>query len=421
MEKLEWYTEKRKVKDLIPFEYNPRILTDERKEKLRRSLERFNLAEIPAINKDNIILAGHQRVKVMLELNMGEDVIDVRVPNRMLSETEMKEYNVTSNISVGFWDLDILDEAFADIDLLGLGLDVSAIDIPEPDLSRFQKEEEFEFDPEPPSDPVTVKGDIYEFKSLAKGLIHRVHCADSTRIEDWHKTMDSKQADLLLTDPPYNVDYTGGTKEKLKIENDSMSDSDFFSFLEAFYSCAFTYLSEGSPFYIFHADSEGANFRRALTKVGFKLAQCLVWVKNTMVMGRQDYHWMHEPILYGWKLGSAHNWYSDRKQKTVLTFDKPMRNAEHPTMKPLDILEYLIGNSSKAKDLVVDGFLGSGSTLIACEKSLRNCFGHEMGANYCDVIVRRWVKYMIDNNNEFEVLRNGSLLNQKQLNEFTEQ
>lgn len=419
MEPINWTTEKRKVKDLIPFEYNPRILTQERREKLRKSLERFNLAEIPAINKDNIILAGHQRIKVLLDLGRGDETIDVRVPDRLLTELEMKEYNITSNVPVGFWDIDVLESVFSDIDLMELGLDISTIEIPEPDLSFLIEEDEEEFEPTLPEHPTSKQGDLYELKSVFKNITHRVHCGSSTSMDDWKKTMNGQLAQLLLTDPPYNVDYTGGTKKKMKIENDSMSDSDFYNFLFDFYSNVLEVISPGAPFYIFHSDNEGANFRKAMIDSGFKLSQCLIWIKNSMVLGRKDYQQQHEPILYGWKLGAAHTWYSDRKQKTILSFDRPIRNAEHPTMKPLDILEYLIGNSSKRGDIVVDGFLGSGSTLIASEKQWRMCYGNELDTHYCDVIIRRWIQYMTDNDLQYEVYRNGIKLEKNQLDDFT--
>lgn len=408
---IEWHTEKRKVIDLIPYNYNPRKLTSERLDKLKKSLTKYNLAEIPVINTDNIIIAGHQRIKVLMELGRGEELIDIRVPNRTLTETEFKEYNIVSNVSVGYWDVDILEEAFADIDLLDLGLDISAIEIPAdlmPDI--FKQEEESEFDVTPPKNPVTVFGDVYELNSKQKDITHRVICGDSTKSEDYAKLLNGKLFDLVVTDPPYNVNYQGGTKDKLTIKNDKMSNDDFYTFLYLFYQESFLNSRTGAPIYVFHADSEGANFRAAFKESGYKLAQCLVWVKNSLVMGRQDYHWKHEPILYGWKEGAAHSWYSDRKQTTVLEFDKPLRNGDHPTMKPIEIIVYLIKNSSKQKDIVGDLFLGSGSTLIGCEQTWRCCFGIELDPIYVDVDIKRWLQYMLDNGLEFEIKKNGEIL-----------
>jgi DNA modification methylase len=412
---LEWHTEKIKVKDLVPCEYNPRKITPERLQKLKNSLEKYNLAEIPAVNTDMMIIAGHQRVKVLMDLDRGEEFIDVRVPNRTLTEQEFKEYNVVSNVSVGYWDVDILEECFADVDLLDLGLNLDEITIPEdivPD--DLKEEEESEVDLTPPKDPISITGDVYDLISKQKKLHHRVMCGDSTNSEDYSKLLGGAQFDLIVTDPPYNVNYEGGTKDKLKIQNDKMDNDSFYTFLYLFYQESFLNSRPGAPVYVFHADSEGANFRNALKDSGFKLAQCLIWVKNSLVMGRQDYHWKHEPILYGWKEGAAHSWYTDRKQTTVLEFDRPTRNADHPTMKPVEIINYLIKNSSKQKDIVGDLFLGGGSTLISSEQTWRNCYGMELDPIYVDVDIRRWLSYMTDNNLDFEIKKNGNSLSKEE-------
>ena len=209
-------------------------------------------------------------------------------------------------------------------------------------------------------------------------------------IADVERLMDGKQAALIVTDPPYNVSYTGKTKDALKIENDSKSDEDFYQFLYDVHVNLFAMAEPGAGIYVFHADLEGLNFRKSLIESGFKLAQCCVWVKQTLVMGRQDYHWQHEPVLYGWKEGAAHHWYSDRKQTTLWAFDRPTRSTEHPTMKPVNLIEYPIGNSSKPGDIVLDLFGGSGTTMIACEKTGRKARLMELDPKYCDVIVTRW-------------------------------
>ena len=418
---LEWHTEKQKVKDLVPCNYNPRKITPERLEKLKNSLEKYNLAEIPAVNTDKVIIAGHQRVKVLMDLGRGDDLIDVRLPNRKLTDQEFKEYNVVSNISVGYWDVDILEECFADVDLLELGLDINDIELPSDILpDDLKQEEEKETDLTPPKEPITILGDVYELISKQKELHHRVVCGDSTNSKDYKKLLESKLFNLVVTDPPYNVNYEGGTKEKLKIKNDKMDNDSFYTFLYLFYQETFLNAEAGSPIYVFHADSEGANFRNALKDAGYKLTQCLIWVKNSLVMGRQDYHWKHEPILYGWKEGAAHPWYSDRKQTTVLEFDRPIRNADHPTMKPIEIIIYLIKNSSKQKDIVGDLFLGGGSTLIACEQTWRNCYGMELDPVYVDVDIRRWLQYMIDNDLDFEIKKNGKTLDKVEWNNYVE-
>lgn len=212
-------------------------------------------------------------------------------------------------------------------------------------------------------------------------------CGDSTQKDDVMHLMNGQKADMLLTDPPYNVDYEGVAG---KIENDNMNETEFYNFLLDAFRNMNEIAKEGCTFYSFHADTEGLNFRRAFKEAGFKLAQCLVWVKNTFVMGRQDYQWKHEPILYGWKEGSAHYFVDDRSQSTVLEFDKPIRNAEHPTMKPIDLLVYLIKNSSKENDLIVDLFAGSGSSIVAAEETKRICYTMELDPKYCDVVVKRW-------------------------------
>lgn len=227
-------------------------------------------------------------------------------------------------------------------------------------------------------------GDVWQLGN------HRLMCGDSTIITDVEKLMDGMKVDLFLTDPPYNVNYEGGTSEKLKIQNDNMGDSQFRQFLRDAFTTADMVMKEGAVFYIWHADSEGFNFRGACKDVGWTVRQCLIWNKNSMVMGRQDYHWKHEPCLYGWKDGASHLWASDRKQTTVIDFDKPQRNAEHPTMKPVGLFDYQIKNNTKGGDIVLDLFGGSGTTLIACEQNKRIAYLMELDPHYCDVIIARW-------------------------------
>lgn len=417
---LKWHFEQRRVRDLVPLSYNPRILTEEGRVRLRRSLEKFNLAETPAINADNTIIAGHQRVAVLIELGRGEELIDVRIPNRQLTKDELDEYNITSNVGAGQWDFNLLLEHFQHLDLPGL-LDTQshdALTALTASMTVVLPAEEQEFDPTPPPTPISALGDLYEFRSGATGQVHRLHCADSTDMDAFAKLMDGKLARLVVTDPPYNVNYEGKTKAALKIQNDSMSRGAFYQFLRDIYTTLFAFMEAGAPIYVFHADSEGANFRLAFQDAGLKLSQCLVWVKQAMVMGRQDYHWKHEPILYGWKEGAAHKWHSDRKQTTVLQFDRPSRNADHPTMKPPAILEYLLSCSSLAGDIVADACGGSGSLLITCESQGRCCYVQELEPGYCDVHVRRYVKFMRDNSRPFVVTRNGDVLTDAQLDAY---
>ena len=227
-------------------------------------------------------------------------------------------------------------------------------------------------------------GDIWQLGN------HRLMCGDSTDFVQVAKLLDGVLVDMLLTDPPYNVNYEGGTSDKLKIQNDNMGDTQFREFLRDAFTSANMAMKEGAVFYIWHADSEGYNFRGACHDVGWTVRQCLIWNKNSMVLGRQDYHWKHEPCLYGWKEGASHLWASDRKQTTVIDFDKPQRNGEHPTMKPVGLFDYQIQNNTKGGDVVLDLFGGSGTTLIACEQNKRIAYLMELDPHYCDVIITRW-------------------------------
>lgn len=233
-------------------------------------------------------------------------------------------------------------------------------------------------------DPVTKPGELWILGS------HRLLCGDSTSIDDVRRLADGRVADLWLTDPPYNVAYEGGTKERLTIKNDAMADEQFRQFLRDACTAADAVMRPGAVFYVWHADSEGYNFRGALRDAGWQVRQCLIWRKNSLVMGRQDYHWQHEPCLYGWKGGAGHLWVSDRKQTTVLDFDRPSRNAVHPTMKPVALIAYLMLNNTEPRDLVLDSFAGSGTTAIAAQKHGRQALLMELDPHYCDVIVRRW-------------------------------
>ena len=415
---LEWYTVQRKVSELIPCDFNPRTISEEELNRLKISLEKFNLVEIPAVDFDNIIIAGHQRIAAMFILGRGDELIDVRFPNRKLTDEEFKEYMLRSNIHNGEFDWSKIEEYFQEIDLEGIGMELGDFEEFLKENSVIPDEEEGDFNPEPPKEPITIEGDIYEFHSKQKDIIHRLICGDSTQSDIYKKLLQGELFDLIVTDPPYNVNYEGGTKDKLKIQNDNMNDKDFFTFLYMFYQECFINSRFGAPVYIFHADSEGANFRNALKQAGYKLSQCLVWVKNSLVLGRQDYHWRHEPILYGWKEGEAHPWYSDRKQDTVIEFDKPQRNGEHPTMKPVDLLVYFIKNSSKQKEIVGDSFSGSGSTIVACEQTWRQGRGIELNPRFVDVIVRRWITYMKENSLEFEIQKNGQILSKDEIDKY---
>ena len=377
------------IENLKAAEYNPRKdlkPEDEEYQKIKKSILEFGYVAPIIVNSDMTVIGGHQRLKVLKELGYTE--IECNIVD--LDKTKEKALNIALNKISGEWDNAKLEELLAELKNEDIDMDITGFSFDEVDniLKDItgSKEDDFDIDQalSEIDEPVTKPGDIW---ILGK---NRLMCGDSTVKENVDKLMNDKLADFILTDPPYNVDYEGKTVDALKIENDNMSETEFYNFLLDAFRNMFEKIKYGGSIYVFHADTEGLNFRNAFKSVGFKLAQCLVWVKNTFVMGRQDYQWRHEPILYGWKEGAGHYFIDDRKQSTVLEFDKPTRNAEHPTMKPIDLLVYLIKNSSKENDLILDLFGGSGSTLIAAEQVKRCCYTMELDPKYCDVIVKRW-------------------------------
>lgn len=377
------------IEKLKAAEYNPRKdlkPEDEEYQKIKRSILEFGYVAPIIVNADMTVIGGHQRLKVLKEL--GYEEVECNVVD--LDKTKEKALNIALNKITGEWDNSKLEELLAELKETDIDMDMTGFTFDEVDniLKDIEGSKEDDFDLDQAlneiEEPTTRPGDIW---ILGK---NRLMCGDSTQKENVLRLMDKQEADMLLTDPPYNVDYEGKTVDALKIENDNMTSTEFYNFLLDSFRNMFEVTKCGSSVYVFHADTEGLNFRNAFNAVGFKLAQCLVWVKNTFVMGRQDYQWRHEPILYGWKEGAGHYFINDRKQSTVLEFDKPTRNAEHPTMKPIDLLVYLIKNSSKENDLILDFFGGSGSTLIAAEQVKRRCYTMELDPKYCDVIVKRW-------------------------------
>lgn len=371
---------------LKPSEYNPRKdlkPEDEEYKKIKNSILEFGYVSPIIINSDMTVIGGHQRLKVLKEL--GYEQIQCIIVN--LDKNKEKALNLALNKISGEWDDEKLEQILAELKETDIDMNITGFSNDEIDdiLKEVLGSKEDDFDIEEAlneiEEPITKAGDIW---LLGR---NRLMCGDSTQKDDVMRLMNGQKADMLLTDPPYNVDYEGVAG---KIENDNMNETEFYNFLLDAFRNMNEIAKEGCTFYSFHADTEGLNFRRAFKEAGFKLAQCLVWVKNTFVMGRQDYQWKHEPILYGWKEGSAHYFVDDRSQSTVLEFDKPIRNAEHPTMKPIDLLVYLIKNSSKENDLIVDLFAGSGSSMIAAEETKRICYTMELDPKYCDVVVKRW-------------------------------
>ena len=376
-------------KDLKPADYNPRKdlkPEDEEYQKIKKSIIEFGYVDPIIVNTDMTVIGGHQRLKVLKDL--GYTVIECNMVD--LDKNKEKALNIALNKITGEWDNKKLEELIAELkeeefDLSTTGFTFDEVDNILKDITG-SKEDDFDIDQvlNDIEKPTTKPGDVW---LLGK---HRLMCGDSTVKEDVIHLMNKQVADMILTDPPYNVDYEGKTADALKIENDNMNETEFYNFLLTSFRNMYESIKCGGSIYVFHADTEGLNFRNAFKSCGFKLAQCLVWVKNTFVMGRQDYQWRHEPILYGWKEGNGHYFVNDRKQSTVLEFDKPSRNTEHPTMKPVDLLVYLIKNSSKENNLILDLFAGSGSTLIAAEQTKRTCYMMELDPKYCDVIIKRW-------------------------------
>ena len=382
---LTWTTRQFKISELIPMEDNPRTITEEKEEKLDRSLEKFDLVEIPAVNQDMTIIAANQRIKRLVAKGRGDEVIDVRYPSRPLTEEEVKEYAVISNTHAGAFDFEILSAEFGSLDLEEIGFDIHGYDQwqQQQDLEAAKEAIQDNYEIPEVIDPDVEPGDIIELGP------HRLYCGSATEVDSYEKLMQGTMADAVITDPPYNVDYTGKTKDALKIQNDKKTDSEFYQFLFDFYTASALHTKDGAAWYVWHADSEGANFRKAMEDAGIKMETCLIWVKNNMVMGRQDYHWKHEPCLYGFKDNTERAWFSDRKQTTVLRFDRPQRNAKHPTMKPIPLIAYQMGNSTKQGDIVLDNFVGSGTTILTAHQMNRTCHAMELDPVYCQVTIDR--------------------------------
>lgn len=366
--------------ELIPYENNPRD-NDDAVDYVAESIKEFGFKVPIIIDKNNVIVAGHTRYKACKKLGINE--VPCLVADD-LTEEQIKAFRLADNkvAEIATWDFEKLD---LELSTLELDMELFGFEIIEDEEPVEATEDDYEV--EVPAEPKAKYGDVYQLGN------HRLMCGDSTSIDDVEKLMNGAKVDLLITDPPYNVNYEGATKDKLTIMNDKMDNDNFRQFLLDAFKCADNVMKDGAAFYIWHADSEGYNFRGACFDVGWTVRQCLIWNKNSLVLGRQDYHWKHEPCLYGWKDGASHNWYGDRKQTTVLDFDRPSRNAEHPTMKPIPLFDYQIQNNTKKGDIVLDLFGGSGTTLMACEQSGRTCYINELDPKYVDVIINRWEQF----------------------------
>lgn len=400
--------------ELVPYAKNAKIHDRNQIDQIKRSIEQFGMNDPIAIWKGNVIIEGHGRLIACKELNL-ERVPVIRLDH--LTDQQRKAYCLAHNqltMTTGF-DLDLLSEELESIFEIDMG-DFGFV----LDTDEKKEVEEDEFEPILPAAPKTKPGQIFKLGN------HRLMCGDSTDQEQIAKLMNQEVADLLITDPPYNVDYVGKTKDALKIENDKMEDGQFRAFLRDSFDAANRNMKPGAAFYIWHADSEGFNFRGACKEIGWQVRQCLIWNKNCMVMGRQDYQWKHEPCLYGWKDGASHyfvddrtqvtvqedikpedfrkmkkdelvelleNIYSDKVSTTILNEKKPAASEYHPTMKPLKLIGRLIKNSSEPGQLILDSFGGSGSTLMAAQQLDRRCYTMELDPKYCDVIIERWESY----------------------------
>ena len=387
------------INEVIPYEKNPRI-NDNAVPAVMKSIEEFGFKVPIVIDKNGTIVTGHTRLKAAKKLGMK--TVPCIVADDLTPE-QIKAFRLADNkvAEAAEWDMELLNEeldGIIDIDMS----DFNFGDITDSPSSEDVVEDDGE-NIELPSEPKTRLGDIWMIGR------HKLMCGDATSEDVLKRLMGGDKVDMYLTDPPYNVAYEGKTEDKLTIQNDSMEDSAFYQFLVDSFVAADSVMNEGAAFYVWHADSEGYNFRGACRAVEWELRECLIWNKNTMVLGRQDYQWKHEPCLYGWKGGAAHNWYSDRKQTTVIDMNKPNRNAEHPTMKPVQLFAYLMENSSKPGDIILDSFCGSGTTLIACEQMGRVARVLELDPKYCDVIIERYIN-LVGSSDGVAVERNGEMI-----------
>lgn len=404
------------LKELKPAAYNPRKKLkkgDKEYEKIKQSLLKFGYVDPIIVNEDLTVIGGHQRLTVLKDLDY-ETAKCVIVD---LPKEDEKALNIALNKITGQWDEALLADLLLDLLESDFNLDLTGFEPPEIDdiLSNVHdkelSEDEFDVEEELKKPTLSRHGDIWQ---LGK---HRVICGDSTKAETYKQLLDDRKANLVVTDPPYNVDVeeTAG-----KILNDNMSDGDFYQFLLSMFTQVENHMEDDASIYVFHADTEGLNFRKAFKDAGFYLSGCCIWKKNSLVLGRSPYQWQHEPCLYGWKKKGKHQWFSDRKQTTIWEYDRPKSSKDHPTMKPIQLMAYPIQNSSMRGTIVLDPFLGSGSTLIAADQTGRVCYGIELDEKFVDVIVKRYIE--VTGDTEVTVQRNHEVLTYNQvLKELEEQ
>lgn len=395
--------ERKAVTALLPADYNPRKDLkpgDGEYEKLKRSIEQFGYVEPVIWNKvTGRVVGGHQRLKVLIDMGISE----VECVVVEMDEEKEKALNIALNKISGEWDKDKL--ALLITDLQGSDFDVSLTGFEPAEIDALfrdsvkdgVKDDDFDVDAELKNPTLTKPGDVW---ILGR---HRLVCGDSTKAETYALLMGDTKANLVVTDPPYNVNYEGSAG---KIKNDNMADSAFYEFLLATFQNMERSMADDASIYVFHADTEGLNFRRAFADAGFNLSGCCIWKKQSLVLGRSPYQWQHEPVLFGWKKKGKHLWYTGRKESTIWEFDKPKKNGDHPTMKPIPLLAYPIMNSSMSNAIVLDPFGGSGSTLIACEQTDRICRTIELDEKFCDVIVKRYID-QVGSADTVSVMRDG--------------
>lgn len=378
--------EMRPLTAIQPYEHNPRI-NKKAVDAVAHSLRTFGFRQPIVVDSEGIIVCGHTRFKAAQLLNLAEVPVHVATD---LTPEQTKAYRIADNKSAELaeWDMDLLPIELSDLQTGGFDMESIGFDTDE--LVRLLDTDINDGHTDPDEVPdiaeetLTQPGDIWQLGT------HRLLCGDSAQSDSYARLLNGETADLLLTDPPYNVAYQGGTANALTIANDDMDAASYHQFLVDCLGAAAAVMKPGGSFYIWHADTYGGTVRAACDAVALPVRQCLIWKKNTLVLGRQDYQWMHEPCLYGWKPGATHNWLGDRRQTTVLEHDKPQRNGAHPTMKPVALLVEQMRNSSRPGERVLDPFGGSGSTLIACEQTGRHARVIELDPHYCDVIIKRW-------------------------------
>lgn len=387
------------IAKMVPYQNNARTHSPAQIQKLRSSLREFGFVNPVIIDRDYNVIAGHGRIAAAREEGITE-VPCVFVDH--LTEAQKKAYIIADNrmaLDAG-WDEELLRVELEALEEMGVDLGMTGFD--DKELAALfpteeAKEDDFDVDAELQKPTFTKSGDVW---TLGR---HRLICGDSTKEETYAILMDGVKANLVITDPPYNVNYEGSAG---KIKNDNMQGEKFYEFLLAAFKNMESVMAPDASIYVFHADTEGLNFRRAFADAGFYLSGCCIWKKQSLVLGRSPYQWQHEPVLYGWKKNGKHQWYTGRKETTIWEFDKPKKNGDHPTMKPIPLLAYPIGNSSMANSVVLDPFGGSGSTLIACEQTDRICRTIELDEKFCDVIVNRYIE-QVGSADGVTVLRDG--------------